>query len=308
MNEKENSRKKRIKKCCSMAFDGLACLSAVLLGLAVLWLSGQVLLFASFSIPTDSMTPTLIPGDCVLVNKVLKGPRIFSLNDAIDHKPLKINRLKGTEEFHRNEVLVFNFPYPERWDSIGFDVMRYYVKRCIALPGDTLEIRNARYRVRGYEGELGNVDSQNRLARYLRSERNKKEMIRNGCFKAYPLDSVTGWTVQELGPLYLPARGDTVEMNGHHYAIYRNLIEWEQRKKLSVREGRFYLDGQEIRRYVFTRDYYFMGGDNCYNSQDSRYWGPLPEEYIVGKATRIWKSKDKVTDEIRWDRLFKKIE
>ena len=57
----------------------------------------------------------------------------------------------------------------------------------------------------------------------------------------------------------------------------------------------------------FMRNYYFMGGDNCYNSQDSRYWGPLPEEYIVGKATLIWKSKNGVTDEIRMDRIFKKI-
>lgn len=53
-------------------------------------------------------------------------------------------------------------------------------------------------------------------------------------------------------------------------------------------------------------NYYFMGGDNCYNSQDSRYWGPLPEEYIVGKATLIWKSKNGVTDEIRMDRIFKR--
>ncbi len=133
-------------------------------------------------------------------------------------------------------------------------------------------------------------------------------MIKGGSFKAYPLDSVTGWTVQEFGPLYLPARGDTVRLDRHRYAVYRNLIEWEQRKKLTACDGRFYLGGSEINHYVFTHDYYFMGGDNCYNSQDSRYWGLLPEEYIVGKATRIWTSKNRVTDEIRWDRVFKKIE
>lgn len=111
----------------------------------------QVFFFASFSIPSDSMEPTLRPGDYVLVNKVLKGARIFDLEDAIDHRPLSIRRLPGMEKFKRGEVLVFNFPYPERWDSIGFDVMLYYVKRCIAVPGDTMEIRDACYRVRGWK-------------------------------------------------------------------------------------------------------------------------------------------------------------
>ena len=113
----------------------------------IIWLLLQIFVFASFAIPSDSMEPVLIPGDYVLVNKMLKGPRIFSLGDARQHKPLHIDRLKGFSEFQRNEVLVFNFPYPERWDCIGFNLMLYFVKRCIALPGDTVEISDTRYRV-----------------------------------------------------------------------------------------------------------------------------------------------------------------
>lgn len=297
-----------IKKWFGKVYDWLAWLSAAALCLIAVRLLFQVFVFASFSVPTDSMRPTIVPGDYLLVNKLLKGARLFNLNDAFDHKPLKITRLKGLEDFRRNEVLVFNFPYPERWDSIGFNVMRYYVKRCIALPGDTLEIRNAHYHVKGYDGELGNVGEQNMLAFYLESERNRKEMIKSGCFYTYPRDSVLGWTVEEFGPFYLPARGSRITMDERHYILYRNLIEWEQRKKLTFRDGRFYLGGEEIRQYVFTHGYYFMGGDNCHNSQDSRYWGPLPDEYIVGKAVRIWKSKNKMTDKIRWSRVFKKIE
>lgn len=101
--------------------------------------------------------------------------------------------------------------------------------------------------------------------------------------------------------------GDTIVMDDKHYLLYRNLIEWEQQDKLIASNGHFYLNGREVEHYVFMHNYYFMGGDNCYNSQDSRYWGPLPEEYIVGKATLIWKSKNGVTDEIRMDRIFKKI-
>lgn len=243
----------------------------------------QVFFFASFSIPSDSMEPTLRPGDYVLVNKVLKGARIFDLEDAIDHRPLSIRRLPGMEKFKRGEVLVFNFPYPERWDSIGFDVMLYYVKRCIAVPGDTMEIRDACYRVRGVEGTLGNVEAQKSLSRMLASKRGVDEMIRNHSFYAFPGDSALGWTVRDFGPLYVPAKGDSVGMNSTHYAVYRNLIEWEQRAKLVYREGNYYLNGKRITGYRFQENYYFMGGDNCYNSQDSRYWGLLPESYIVGK-------------------------
>ena len=298
----------KIKKYIDFLYNLLVYLAGGSLLMLLIWLLFQIFVFASFSIPTNSMEPVLLPGDYVLVNKTLKGPRLFSLDDAREHKPLEINRLKGISKFQRNEVLVFNFPYPERWDSIGFNLMLYYVKRCIALPGDTLEIRNARYKVRRYNGNLGNLPSQNSLAHYLENKKNVEKMVQANSFSAYPGDTTLNWSIKDLGPFYLPARGDTILMNRKHYSLYRNLIEWEQRKKLIERDGRFYLDGQELRDYVFTHNYYFMGGDNCHNSQDSRYWGPLPEDYIVGKATLIWKSKNKVTDEIRWDRVFKKIE
>lgn len=303
----------RIKESKGIAYllklwDFLGLLSACALVLMALWIFAQVFLFTSFSIPTDSMIPTLQPGDYVLVNKVLKGGRLFSLNDASDHKPLKITRVKGLEDFKRNEVLVFNFPYPERWDSVGFHVLRYYVKRCVAVPGDTLEIRDAHYRVRGYDGDLGNVRGQRSLSLYLKSKYNVEQMIRSGCYRAYPGDTTLGWNIREFGPLYVPSAGDTVAMNELHYLLYRRLIEWEQRKKLTKADDGFYLGNQRIEQYVFQKRYYFMAGDNCYNSQDSRYWGLLPEEYIVGKATRIWKSIEKPTGEVRWNRVMQKIE
>lgn len=268
----------------------------------------QVFVFASFSIPSDSMEPTLRPGDYVVVNKLLKGARLFDIGDAAAHRPFRIRRLPGLEEFRRGDVLVFNFPYPERWDSIGFDVMLYYVKRCIAVPGDTVEIRDARYRVRGVTGGLGNEDSQMRLANMLAMEGGVQEMIRANSYYAFPGDSALGWNIREFGPLYVPARGDSVRLDSLHYKLYRNLIEWEQRGRLSCRDGRFYLDGREVTGYRFRENYYFMGGDNCFNSQDSRYWGLLPECYIVGEAVRIWKSENRFTGDINWERVWKKID
>ena len=91
------------------------------------------------------------------------------------------------------------------------------------------------------------------------------------------------------------------------YILYRQLIAWEQKKKIALKDGQVLLGDSTIDQYSFKKNYYFVSGDNMANSQDSRYWGMLPEEYIVGKATRIWNSKEKDTDQIRWERILKKI-
>ena len=90
--------------------------------------------------------------------------------------------------------------------------------------------------------------------------------------------------------------------------LYRNLVEWEQKKPLSWRADKVYLDDSLIQEYRFQENYYFVGGDYMENSKDSRYWGLLPGPYIVGAATRIWKSVDKSTGKICWERVMKKIE
>lgn len=91
------------------------------------------------------------------------------------------------------------------------------------------------------------------------------------------------------------------------FVLYKKLIEWEQGGKLEYRDSLVVLDGKPIKAYRFQKNYYFMGGDNGMNSQDSRYWGMLPEEYIVGKAALIWKSIDPNTGKFRWDRFLKRI-
>lgn len=275
---------------------------------ALLLLCGvvQVFCFTSFKIPSDSMEPGLIGGDYIAVNKLVYGARLFDIFDAVDKKEVNIHRLPGVGKIERNDVVVFNFPYPARWDSIGFDVMRYYVKRCVALPGDTFEIRKAQYRVRGVDVLLGNVDGQSELAKLMEEE---QDMKRWGVdVKGYPYDSIIGWDIKEFGPLYVPKQGDEIAMNRTNGVLYRTLIEWEQKQKLSVKDGAFFLGSREITSYRFCKNYYFMAGDKVMNSQDSRYWGLLPEEFIVGKATFIWKSKELSTGTIRWDRIWKRIE
>ena len=93
------------------------------------------------------MEPALFAGDNILVNKWVMGGRLFDIWDASEKKNVEISRLPGFGKVKHNDVLVFNFPYPGRWDSLGLNLKTYYVKRCVAVPGDTFEIRNAHYKV-----------------------------------------------------------------------------------------------------------------------------------------------------------------
>ena len=104
------------------------------------------------------MEPTLKDGDRILVNKMINGARLFDVFAVLNNEDVVIHRTPGLGNFKRNDIQVFNFPYQmNRWDSVRFDVMQYYVKRCIVLPGDTLEIRGGFYKIRGCDEQLGNT-------------------------------------------------------------------------------------------------------------------------------------------------------
>ncbi len=262
----------------------------------------RIISIASFRIPTDSMQPTLQPGDNILVNKNIMGARIFDIWEAAEEKEVEIYRLPGLGKVKRNDILVFHYPYPHKNDSLSMHLLKYYVKRCIALPGDTMGIRSGHYYIKGMDEPIGNVEAQERIARL------DKEDTRGIVMNTYPWDKYIDWTIQDFGPLHVPARGQTVAMDSTAVKLYRKLIEWEQKKPLARNGNKVYLGDSLIQEYRFKENYYFVGGDYMENSKDSRYWGLLPESYIVGVATRIWKSVDKSTGKIRWDRVMKKIE
>lgn len=291
---------KRLERWADRLLTVVACGGVVFL----LWMLLQVTCLASFRIPTESMLPTLIPGDYILVEKWTMGGRIFDLLDAAEGKEVEIRRLPGCGKVKRNDVLVFNFPHHHRWDSISMDLMVYYVKRCIGLPGDTLSIRNGYYQVAGVTDTLGHIPLQRRLERLMASDRLKDTGI---AYRSFPEDSVLNWTIGDFGPLFIPSKNSRIRLTEQGVPLYRRVIEWEQKKRLEVKDGQVLLGDSAVHEYVFRKNYYFVGGDNVLYSQDSRYWGLLPEEYIVGRAVRIWKSVDKDTDKFRWERLMKKI-
>ncbi len=242
-------------------------------------------------------------GDYVLVFKPTIGARLFNLFEVGGEEPVRIYRLPGFKPIRRNDVLVFHFPCPRDWGKIEMNLMSYYIKRCVGMPGDTLSIVNGFYQVAGVSTALGNMASQERIS--LREQPTFEE----GVFRSFPYDSVMGWNIKDFGPLFIPEKGAVIPMNRKNYVLYKKVIEWEQQKALSLVNDSVVLLGAEIlHAYRFQKNYYFMAGDRGEDSQDSRYWGLLPEEYIVGKTGIVWKSVDPYTGKFRWDRLMKRIE
>ena len=145
--------------------NGLLGIFVFICVLIVIWWFLQITTFATFRIPTDSMQPALQPGDNILVNKWVMGARIFDIWEAAEEKEVEIHHLPGLGKVKRNDVLVFHYPYLRSNDSLSMHLLKYYVKRCIALSGDTMGIEHGHYYIKGVNEPVGNVEAQKRISR-----------------------------------------------------------------------------------------------------------------------------------------------
>ena len=230
-----------------------------------------------------------------------------------------------------------------------------YVKRCVGLPGDTLQIIDRTIYINGQAqaqpenvqfnyyvktagmpipdamfDELGvSMDDRVRLnvpgfayllpltdamvaqlkanTKLIKSITLEPEM---GVSRAlYPQNLVKQWDRNNYGPIWIPRRGATIELTWDNLPLYERCITAYEGNTLDVRDDGFYINGEKADTYTFKMDYYWMMGDNRHNSADSRYWGFVPEDHIVGKPLFVWLSLDKdkgwFEGKIRWDRIFK---
>ncbi len=156
---------KRARKWMNKAVNAIFGLAALL----VLYVLAQILLFATFKIPSDSMEPTLIEGDVISVCKPALGARIFNIWTALKGEEVDVYRLSGFSKVRRDDILVFNFPYSEwnQWDeNMKMNISNYYVKRCVAVPGDTLFIHDGIYMIGDGNVLAGNIESQKRIMKF----------------------------------------------------------------------------------------------------------------------------------------------
>lgn len=240
-------------------------------------------------------------------------------------------------------------------DTRPVDRRENYVKRCVGLPGQTLQIKD---RVVYLDGEV-NPDAENvqynynvalrtntlpeELAHELHiSSEDLQTLYRFGTLpltaatrdslakhtdvvesiqlvenraseNLYPQNAYTGWTCDNYGPIWIPKKGSSVHLTLDNIAIYERPIRVYENNDLQVTsDGRIIINGEETDEYTFRMDYYWMQGDNRHNSADSRFWGFVPEDHIVGKPIIIWLSTDKDRawgrGHIRWSRLFRLVD
>lgn len=327
----------------------------------------RAFLIEAYTIPTSSMEKTLEVGDFILVNKTSYGSRIpfTPLAFPFTHQTFPFTEIKSystllqlpykriaKSDVNRNDIVVFNYPMET---TIPVDHRTHYVKRCVALPGDTLKITNdtiyinnipeilpayaqLKYLVRTKKKginpnileqlnirEGGMVSGKgdymfsltDTMIKQLRKQESISEIMpyyeKSGMFSEYifPHNNKYLWNEFNYGPIIIPRKGDSIEINLNTLALYERLISVYEDNVLTIKHDSVFINGKATTHYKFKMDYYFMMGDNRHNSADSRFWGFVPENHIVGKAVMILFSVDKEASffsKIKWNRCFKSIE
>jgi len=324
--------------------------------------------------PQMPMTPLAVP----LVHNT-----IFGVNSYLDWPSWDYKRLTGLGKIERDDIVVFNFPVgdtilvgnenPDYYAHVLLNGKEYvqnnyemkvrpldkeenFVKRCVALPGDTLTIVDSKVYIdskpqKAYKGIMFNYlvttdgssinpktferleitskdkESISGTANYqialtdekvaalkqfpsitsvvkLIKPKGEEEML------IFPRDPKFKWNNDNFGPLVIPKKGMTIKLTEENIILYRRVIDVYDNNNYKEIGGKVYIDDKQVDTYTFKQNYYWMMGDNRHNSADSRSWGFVPEDHVVGKPVLVFYSLNEeksFPSNIRWDRLFKLV-
>ncbi|MBN2347493.1 MAG: S26 family signal peptidase [Bacteroidales bacterium] len=275
--------------------------------------------------------------------------------DNLKYRDIQSGKEQRTNEEYYNEArkLVWqNYEIVVR----PIDRRDNYIKRCIGIPGDSIEIINGvvfqngkeqktipglqyMYRIStngtkinprhldklgiseedagwGLGYEFMNVPLTSDNVEKIKELKNVTSVIRYTAAKGvydnnmFPHDTAFKWNLDNYGPFYIPEAGKTIKINLQNLPLFNRIIGYYEGNNLQVKDGKIFINGKETYEYTFKMDYYWMMGDNRHSSLDSRYWGYVPEDHIVGKPKFIWLSLDKdkrFPKNIRIRRMFKGI-
>lgn len=368
-------------------FDSV--LFAVVAATLIRWL-----VFSAFVIPTPSMENTLLVGDYLFVSRLHYGTTTpitplqvplthqtiwgTSIPSYLDWIQLPQYRLPGLTHVKRGDVVVFNLPveHPDAYEKYSnilpdlhphpVDLRSNYIKRCVAISGDKLEVRGGQVYVNGspqvnpvrmqqeyFVSTTTPVNEQNVFQKngitdfsqftetfndsilandefgyIVKTTAALVEKLRTFDFvkRVEPILSAKGqkepylfgttdamyWNKDNYGPIIVPKKGLSVTLTESNVAFYGEVIKhYDGNEGITVEQGKIFQNKKPLQNYMFKQNYYFMMGDNRHNSADSRYWGFVPEDHIVGKAVFVWMSLDpnpvSFIDKIRWGRIFRVI-
>ena len=343
-----------------------------------------------FTIPSSSLEKSLLVGDFLFVSKFHYGARIpmstvaapmvhdtipilnvksYVYNDRIEENKTSLRnklqlpylRIPGFESIERNDIVVFNQPADTLLDMNDFNPNRNYykpidkktnlVKRCVGIPGDSLEVKNGNVYINGrknalpdrarlqflyyvelkgsYSGEqivnalkryditdVYGTGSQTTLAVHATEAAvglaknhpniasiTRKAMPKGQDANLFPRAPQFPWNYDNFGPIYIPKKGETIELDMEVLPLYKRLISEYEKNTLSTNGNQILINGQPETSYTFKQDYYWMMGDNRNNSIDARAWGYVPFDHVVGKPVFIWMSWDGIRNP-RWERWF----
>ena len=253
----------------------------------LLWYGTRAFVADRFVIKGESMEPTLHTGEGVWVNKLLMGARIYTKFN-FDGPDLNCFRMPGLRKLRVGDVAVFNYPYGWGGDTVAFKINYVYCKRCWGAPGDTVRIVDGYLEIPGqarndgrsqarndYDGRAGDdawMKGFERMRATPDSVLLRMRMLRAGQFAG----ERDNWTTKDFGPIVVPRKGMTIALDSINWKHYERVIRWET----GVTVGEF--THSNSKNYTFRQDWYFFVGDNVTNSRDSRFFGFVPADFVIG--------------------------